>query len=406
MTFKRTVSMPEANHLLASSFPMRVSEINDLGPVKEHEEYFGGMHEPESTKQEAGKDRIAKSSCDFTNLENEVIEDTMDDDYGFFPMDDEDFTNAEPEGRRNIILEDAISTSGSDSSSDPLASSYNSSGCQKKSALKRGSAYGNADEGIPLDFERKDFNRVLPKPDLSRRVSVDPRTAPKPILRSGSRGLFRVSSEPVFVRPVYQSQEHAPDDEDETLIHSVPSGGFLEGAMKKRISFGTIQIREHAQTIGDNPSCTYGTPVQLDWDHQDLEALNVDDYESFRPRQRTKEEFHMNHFQRRNLLKLNGYSTSEIKDSKKKVAKHRSQRERTKFLQMNYPQIVMVEAAIESGLRKVKQSISKSKINEDVYKEMIPKKSSKDDLSMYASISKELLLKTMDNDTSNATAPF
>ena len=401
--------MPEVHSLLASGFSMRISETNDLGPVNEHEEYVGGLRRSDREAQEARNDRIEKPSCEFSDPEKDGTEETMDDDYGFFPLDDEDFPSAEHGDRREISLEDGASVSGSDSSSDPLAASYNSStmrtGRRKKSALKRRSAYGNTEEGIPLDFERKEFNRVLPKPDLSQRRTIPSSSAQKVILRSGSRGLFRVASEPVFVHPVYQPDDE-PEDGNRPSIHSVPSCGFLEGAMKKRISFGTIQIREHAQTIGDNPSCTYGTPVQLDWDHRDLEELNVDEYESFRPRQRTKDEFYMNHFQRSNLLKWNGFSTNEIKDSKKEVAKHRSKRERTKFLQLNYPQISMVEDAIESGFRKVKRSISKSKLNNDNEKEIMPKKSSKDDLSIYSGISKELLLETMDNDISNATAPF
>jgi len=405
--------MPEANHLLASSFPMRVKDINDLGPVKEHEEYDGGIHESENAGHEVGKDRIQKTSCEFLDAENENSDYDIDDDYGFFPMDNEELSSAETKDRRRGSLEDTASTSGSDSLPDHLVSSVNSSTSRTprraKSVLKRGSAYGNVDDGIPLDFERIEFNRVLPKPDLSQRMSADSSKNLKGIIRSGSRGLFRVSSEPVFVRPVYQCDDDPSDDPPEnqigSLTQSVPSGGFIEGAMKKRISFGTIQIREHAQTIGDNPSCTYGTPVQLDWDHQDLESLKLDDYELYRPRQRSKEEFHLNHFQRSNLLKLNGYSVNEIKDSKKKVAKHRNQRERTKFLAMNYPQLVTVEAAIESGLRKVKRSISKSKLVEDETI-TIPKISSKDDLSVYAGISKELLLENMDNDESNATAPF
>jgi len=39
---------------------------------------------------------------------------------------------------------------------------------------------------------------------------------------------------------------------------------LLEWARKK-ISFGTIQIREHALACGDNPSVSYGTPISLDW---------------------------------------------------------------------------------------------------------------------------------------------
>jgi hypothetical protein len=384
MPFKRTMSMP----LLAeSSFPMRMGGIDCLGPLHEHEEYSRG--EPKLVKTvEAGKNRINKNICRSSDAKIDESKNNIEDDFGFFAMDDDD----EPEDHHNALQEDAASATNSDSSSEQT-------GSRKKSALKRGSAYGDIEEGIPLDFERKEFNRVLPKPDFSQRAGVPSRRP-----RSGSRGLFRVSSEPVFVRPVYQMDDcddALPNDQPE---NPVSSSGFVEGAMKKRISFGTIQIREHKQTIGDNPSCSYGTPVQLDWDHQDMEELEVDEYETFRvDKTRTKQDFHLNHFQRMNLLKLNGFSMSEIKNSKRQVSKSRKQRENTKFLALNYPQLVAVEDAIESGLRKVKRSMSKSKLYSGI--ENIPRKSSKDDLAVYTR-TKSLILDIMDNDESNVTAPF
>lgn len=388
MTVKRTVSMPETRGLLAASFPMNVTKINDLGPLNEHEEY---RVDQDGLNQitEGMKALNTESSRKFSNAETDETDETEDDDYGFFPMDDdEDLQGLEPQEERN----NTPTINGDDSSDNAELLTRR----RKKSALKRGSAYGDGDDVIPLDFERKEFNRVLPKPDLSQRASLD--SSSKGIIRSGSKGLFRVSSEPVFVRPVYQSEDDI--DEVGTSVHST---GFVEGAMKKRISFGTIQIREHAQTIGDNPSCSYGTPVQLDWEHQDLEELKVDEYETYRPRVRTKEEFHLNSFQRTTLLKLNGYSNNEIKGSKKEVSKARNKRERTKFLMVNYPQLTAVEDAIESGVRKLKRSVSKSKLNETI----IPRKSSKDDLGVKGSaLSKDMLLDMMDNDVSNVTAPF
>jgi len=389
--------MPEASDLVASSFPMQMRSINDLCPVNESEELRVESRESEKASQEAGKDIIQKNTCNFMDQANEEMDYNIVDDYGFFPLDDDEgFQGGKPDDQRRSVMEDTVSTSGSESSTDHLATSH-----RKKSALKRISTYGDANEGIPLDFERTEFNRVLPKPDLYMQSSVASGISQK----SGSRGLFRVSSEPVFVRPVFKSDDDGPEVESDRPVNSVPSGGFIEGAMKKRISFGTIQIREHGQTIGDNPSCSYGTPVSLDWDHQDLEELNMEEYELCRSRQRTKQDFHMNHFQRSSLLKMNGHSTNEIKESKNQVRKARNQRERTRFLALNYPQLVTVEDAIESGLRKVKRTVSKSKLNKIGDTGKVPKKSSKDDLSLYDGISKQVLLAKMD-DISNVTAPF
>jgi len=394
--------MPEASDLLPPpSFPMRVRDINDLSPLHEQEERSAEMTVVDN-KTEVGEDGMQKSTSKSSEAENDGTEETVEDDYGFFPMDDEeDFRGSKSGGQR----EDAASTS-SGSSRGSLIGRRSS---RQKPALKRGSAYGDSNEGIPLDFERKEFNRVLPKPDLSQRASVTSSYPAKEVYRPDNRSIFRVLSEPVFVSPVYQQGDG--NDEIPTEVgeagNSVSSGVFVEGAMKKRISFGTIKIREHAQTIGDNPSCSYGTPIQLDWEHEDLPQLKVDDYENYRPRPRTKEEFHMNHFQRANLLKLNGYSTNEIKDSKKQVNKMRGQREFTKFVVMNYPQLATVEAAIESGVRKVKRTISKSKSSTKSNAESITRQDSKDDLNLHSSgLSKSALLEMMDNDESNATAPF
>ena len=199
--------------------------------------------------------------------------------------------------------------------------------------------------------------------------------------KSTSRGLFRVSSEPVFVRPVYLENEVEVEEEeekqpvvaattttakfaaDEKESENASSSNFVGGAMKRRISFGTIKIREHSQTMGDNPSCTYGTPVQLDWDYEELADIKVEDYENFRPSTRTRQQFHLNHFQRRNLLKLNGFTSADISKTKKQVSKIRSQRERTKFFVLNYPALNAVEDAFESGARKVKRAVLKAANN-------------------------------------------
>ncbi len=399
------MSMPEAGGLLADSFPMDVKKINDLDPLNEHEVYRG-EHRDVKDITEGMKALNSEGEPKLTCEETDGREATVEDDFGFFAMDeDEDLQGREPQQEQN-----APSTSGSDNSSDQLDLSGRSRGRRKKSVLKHRSSYGEGDDAIPLDFERNEFNRVLPKPQLhgARLASSHP---DKGFIRSGSTGLFRVSSEPVFVRPVYQSDDDVEEEDIEISVHSTGhtpttrhSKGFVEGQMKKRISFGTIKIREHAQTIGDNPSCTYGAPVQLDWEHQDMEEIKVEEYEEYKPQARRKEEFHLNSFQRANLLKLNGHSNNEIKASKKEVSKARGQRERTKFLVLNYPQLVTVNDAIESGLRKVKRSVSKSKLNGDG---IILRKSSKDDLGVHSSgLSKALLLENMDNDISNVTAAF
>jgi hypothetical protein len=397
---RRITSTPEIRQVhvadLSRNFPMQISEISNLHTHHEHEHddeeegVHGVDHEFNHHHQDNNKKVNPSGGAENSSTEQTVAEDP--DDYGFFTIDDEDegYNSSTPfqegsdgeqaeKNRFKKLREQEQHALLEDKNTEALAAAKRrSSGNNgKKSSLRRGSAYGKKEEGIPLDFERREYNRVLPKPDiLSKAIVGGSGTSGGGMKKSTSRGLFRVSSEPVFVRPVYlendAEEEEQPiaattnsanEDEIERLSMNSSSSAFVEGAMKRRISFGTIQIREHSRTMGDNPSCTYGTPIQLDWDYEELEDIKVEDYEIFRPSTRSKQQFHLNHFQRRNLLKLNGFSSVDISKTKKQVSKMRNQRERTKFLALNYPALNAVEDAIESGARKVKRAVLKASKN-------------------------------------------
>jgi hypothetical protein len=47
--------------------------------------------------------------------------------------------------------------------------------------------------------------------------------------------------------------------DDVRISHPVP--------LEKKVSFSTVEIREYAITVGDNPSCRGPFPLQLDWEH-------------------------------------------------------------------------------------------------------------------------------------------
>ena len=409
---RRVTSTPEIRRLhessLSRNFPMQISEISNLETHHEHEhehddEEEEGVHGVDD-ECEDHKECNPSRAVENTPTEHTVEEDP--DDFGFFNIDDEDencnnnnndsvqfqegssdYEQAETKekNRQKELRQQEQVALLEDKNSEALAaavrrrsSGNNNNTGGKKSSLRRGSAYGKKDVGIPLDFERKEYNRVLPKPDIFSKAVGD--GGGGGMKKSTSRGLFRVSSEPVFVRPVYLENEVEEEEEKQPVVAATTttakfasdkkegenssSSSFVGGAtMKRRISFGTIKIREHSQTMGDNPSCTYGTPVQLDWDYEELADIKVEDYENFRPSTRTRQQFHLNHFQRRNLLKLNGFTSADISKTKKQVSKIRSQRERTKFFVLNYPALNAVEDAFESGARKVKRAVLKAANN-------------------------------------------
>eukprot|EP00549_Striatella_unipunctata_P021491 CAMPEP_0118705090 /NCGR_PEP_ID=MMETSP0800-20121206/19653_1 /TAXON_ID=210618 ORGANISM="Striatella unipunctata, Strain CCMP2910" /NCGR_SAMPLE_ID=MMETSP0800 /ASSEMBLY_ACC=CAM_ASM_000638 /LENGTH=152 /DNA_ID=CAMNT_0006607163 /DNA_START=81 /DNA_END=539 /DNA_ORIENTATION=+ len=51
-------------------------------------------------------------------------------------------------------------------------------------------------------------------------------------------------------------------------------------ALKKSVSFGSIEIREYPVVLGDNHSVKF--PLALDWDHQNSLSVDCEEYEESR----------------------------------------------------------------------------------------------------------------------------
>lgn len=57
----------------------------------------------------------------------------------------------------------------------------------------------------------------------------------------------------------------------------------LQQVPPRSVQFGEIQIREYSITIGDNPSCSNGAPISLDWFHTKSDLLfQLENYEEYR----------------------------------------------------------------------------------------------------------------------------
>jgi hypothetical protein len=192
-------------------------------------------------------------------------------------------------------------------------------------SLRRHSSYGK-DSTIPLNFNKRRSVLVLPKPNLQTLLGRD-----------------RLATT--------MTEARAPQR------HTVP-------AQRRSVQFDKICIREHAITMGDNPSCSYGTPISLDWDYLDFEELSLEDYEmhkfaSGRGRPRTLRQLYLNHYQRLHRLQQEGYTPEEIRARKHETNKVRKQREMTRFL-AQAKVLVTLEDLVESAGRKVKRTMGKS----------------------------------------------
>ena len=179
-----------------------------------------------------------------------------------------------------------------------------------------------------------------------------------------------VPSEPVVAEKISRRSESMPDlcaisfrsQQSEDSCASLSSSSESE-SKKVAVEFGSIEIRRHRLVLGDHPDCSYGPPVQLDWECDEASLQHVDDYELTRLPRRHKSNLAINYYQRKQLLMHDlGMSEQEIKNATKKVNRDKLRRSITRAL---LP-LQTVEDAFESSKRKVKRAIKKPDTNESV----------------------------------------
>mmetsp|Transcript_6408 Transcript_6408/g.18896 ORF Transcript_6408/g.18896 Transcript_6408/m.18896 type:complete len:470 (+) Transcript_6408:151-1560(+) len=209
-----------------------------------------------------------------------------------------------------------------------------------KSAMKRTSSYGAMEalgENIPLKLGRRSF-KILPLP-----------SSPSKSMRASGNRQRAVSTASYFDMSV--GGNDSTNSSGLTADEGMPN---MPPIMKKRVSFSKIQIRDYETTIGDNPSCTYGTPISLSWQYLEVDPIDLDKYEDGRIR-RNMRQMHLNFYKRNYLLTRAGHTEEEIKAGKKETAKVRRGRQYTRQM---LP-LARIEDMIESANRKAKRILGK-----------------------------------------------
>ena len=131
----------------------------------------------------------------------------------------------------------------------------------------------------------------------------------------------------------------------------------------KRVSFSTVQIREYRHQIGDNPTCTSGVPLTLDWHYTTvLHNAALDDYDNEQraAARRHRQEMVLPASVRDALLLDNGISLREIRATRAALAAERTQRNRKlRYLQNNHSRVPQVrdrcDAMLEDMVRGMKR---------------------------------------------------
>ena len=123
------------------------------------------------------------------------------------------------------------------------------------------------------------------------------------------------------------------------------------------VSFKAVEIREYDRAIGDNPSCSSGPPISLDWNYSEHPVVCFSEYEGKKvPRKNGPK--HRNRFHRESLLKETlGYTEEEKNDAKNEAKKTKKQRNRTDMISPFW----RLEHTVQSVKGKISRRKSKKK---------------------------------------------
>lgn len=130
------------------------------------------------------------------------------------------------------------------------------------------------------------------------------------------------------------------------------------GTLQRQVRFQAVVVRCYDQCIGDNPAVSYGTPISLDWDYEQMDPIDLEAYEGSRTMRRNMRQMMMNYYNRRNILIHRfGFSEEEVLAGEKAANKIRSQRNLTKALLPTS----MLEDMVSSVGRKAKRKFGGGK---------------------------------------------
>jgi len=105
----------------------------------------------------------------------------------------------------------------------------------------------------------------------------------------------------------------------------------IEEVIVKRVEFGSVHIRVHDITMGDNPCCAKGAPIALDWTYSDRSPLSLDRYERRKKGKNLTPE-KLGASQRHEQLLELGFTVRELKKAIREKTRTQRQRRMTKFM--------------------------------------------------------------------------
>ena len=109
------------------------------------------------------------------------------------------------------------------------------------------------------------------------------------------------------------------------------------GSASSSVSFSSVSVRSHSQTVGDHPCCHDGPPISLDWEYEDYRPIRVDDWERHRANTGgtlNSADLYITPYFRRNVLQHRyGHSRQETEEATRLAKAARRRRSMTRTMQ-------------------------------------------------------------------------
>ena len=135
--------------------------------------------------------------------------------------------------------------------------------------------------------------------------------------------------------PLEQSisqQLQQPCQQEDERENEDPRPNHEHKLHRKTVSWGSLEIRVHSLVLGDHPCCSGALPLQLGWEYDDTELVNLDTYEQHKhysptvkkqyyvssPSKRSRYQLppRLSYLERKNLLKrVAGMSERDLRDA-------------------------------------------------------------------------------------------
>jgi hypothetical protein len=149
-----------------------------------------------------------------------------------------------------------------------------------------------------------------------------------------------------------------------------PSKSVLVPKFTRRepaVGFTTIEIRQYERILGDNPSCSSGPPVTIDWEYdKNKTAVHlIDEYEFRRNKCRDDTEMILTRAERERILIDLGYSRRKIAVAVRENVKLKKKRRQT----VNNLPISSIEEMLEGASRKISRILTKRRGSKYLYRQ-------------------------------------